>query len=267
MPSGYSHQMSDTRHTLFQAVVDEPEAEAPRRAFAAWLDAQGDPQGEFIRLQLDAARERSRFGYSEDHARLSKAAKAILARHGNDWSQAVDRIASDPRFHSGFVEGVTIDARQFLAHAAELYRVAPVRHVVLTGARDVIDELAASPHLDRLASLGLDRNQLGDEDVRAIVASPHLGRLGQLDISFNDVGVAGLEALCASKNLPRLAHVNFEGNRVKAPVEEFGEDWTGPIIWRSFPEYGQQLEARYGPQPWLHAPSMLADYPPMEADF
>jgi len=262
--------VSDRRQSLFQAVLDDPDAEAPRAAFAKWLDEQGDPQGEFIRLQLEAARELRRGLYCEDYARLSEAARALQAAHGREWSRDVEVIASQPRFYRGFVEGVTIDARMFLDHAPELYRAAPVRHVVMTDARDVIGEIAASPHLGRLTSLGLQGNGLGDDEVGAIIQSPHLERLKALNLSFNDAGMPALEALCASKGQPVLAYVNFHANRVDAPVEEYGVDWmTGRIVRESIalPEFGDQLETKYGPQLWLHGPSRLANYPPSEEDF
>ena len=178
------------------------------------------PAGEFIRLQLDASHALREYGLtSSKHLQLDAAAKTILAKHGDEWSHAVVAIASQPRFYRGFVEGVTIDARQFLARASELYPTAPIRHVVLTAAREVIGELAASPHLARLTSLGLQANRLGDNGVREIAASPHLSKLKRLDLSFDDVTAAGIETLCASQGLPQLAYVNLAGNKVKSPVE------------------------------------------------
>src|SRR6266545_1674145 len=241
--------MSGPRESLLRAVLDDPDAEAPRAAFAKWLDGQGDPQGEFIRLQLDASRERRTRGQSEGYHRLVEAADEIRKRHGRDWSRAVEAIAPEPRFYRGFAEGVTMDARQFIARADDLYRAAPVRHVYLTGAKDVVDELSASPHLARLVSLGLRNNALGDDEVRTIVASPHIARLRLLDLAFNDIGLAGLEALSATKSLPNLVHLNIVGNRVDDPREQFGEDWmTGRIVPGSIvlPELGRQLEAKYG---------------------
>ena len=261
--------MRDERQALFQGVLDDPDAEAPRRAFAAWLDARGEPQGEFIRLQLEASRELRKEGHSTEYIELGRRATELRSRYGADWSRPVDSIASEPRFYRGFVEGVTIGTAEFLSRADQLYRAAPIRHITFTGARGAMAALAASPALARLVSIGLQDNQLGDGDVQAFAASPHLGRLRRLTLAWNEIGEQGLEALFASSSLTGLAYLNFEGNRVKSPTEEWGEDWaTGRIVPESvsLPEAGQRLESRYGTRPWLHAPTLLRHFPPSEEE-
>src|SRR5262249_49325190 len=39
------------RQSFLQAILDDPEADAPRLIFADWLEEHGDPRGEFIHLQ------------------------------------------------------------------------------------------------------------------------------------------------------------------------------------------------------------------------
>ena len=38
------------------AIRDEPEDDGPRLSFAGWLEGQGDPRGEFLRIQCALAR-------------------------------------------------------------------------------------------------------------------------------------------------------------------------------------------------------------------
>ena len=55
-----------------------------------------------------------------------------------------------------------------------------------------------------------------------------------------------------------------------SPVEEYGIDaMSGEINNNSIslPEFGRELEAKYGQQAWLHAPSRLMVFPPNEGDF
>src|SRR3954451_23089726 len=67
---------------LFQAVLDHPEDDAPRLAYAAWCDAHADPHGEFIRVQCALAR----LG-PDDPQRPDLAARerALLQAHAREW--------------------------------------------------------------------------------------------------------------------------------------------------------------------------------------
>jgi hypothetical protein len=86
-----------------------------------------------------------------------------------------------PQVYRGFVERVGVRALRFLALAGELFRIAPIRHLVVIGVPEVVDELAACPHLDRIRSLSLTRygreDDLTDDMLRRLIASPHLGNL------------------------------------------------------------------------------------------
>ena len=45
-----------SKHDYFlKTVLDHPADDAPRLAYADWLDGQGDPRGEFIRVQCALA--------------------------------------------------------------------------------------------------------------------------------------------------------------------------------------------------------------------
>lgn len=251
------------------AVLADPEAEAPRRAVAAMLERAGDPRGRFITIQLEASAERRAAGESAEYRALNATAQAMLARNQAAWTRELAGLAIEPRFHRGFIEGVTMDARQFLARGAELYKIAPIRHLTLNGARPVIGELAASPLLRRLASLGVNSNDLGDVGAAAIAGSTQLERLRLLDLSFNGITRTGLDALAASPNLARIDYINLAGNPCGEPGETYGVDpMTLTIVGGSIGSspLGAELEARHGERPWLHAPSRLLSFPPGEAD-
>jgi uncharacterized protein (TIGR02996 family) len=40
---------------FLQAILENPDDDVPRLIFADWLEEQGDPRGEFIRLQCELA--------------------------------------------------------------------------------------------------------------------------------------------------------------------------------------------------------------------
>lgn len=263
--------MSDPRRALFQAVLDHPAEDAPRLAFAAACDAEGDPYGAFIRAQLARTHE-LRHGSDAEAWRFYEEAERIKSEHRTAaWTNGVEQLVRLPEFIRGFVEKGVIDARQYLDHADELYRRAPIRHLVLTEVGDLAAEITRDPHLAQLASLSIcntsRKRPIGDVGLAVIAASPNLHNLRSLEVSHQDIGMAGLEALGASKTLPSLVYVNLAGNQVEDAIEHYGEDWASNRIVHidsTLPPVGRELEAKYGELPWLHGPSRLRHYPPRD---
>lgn len=259
-----------TREELLRSVIENPDLDEPRRAFAKWGRAAGDPQAEFAHLQLLDAEERRKYGRPGQHAR---AAAALLAQHEAAWSRDVLKLATQPRFFRGFIEAVTMDAPTFLARAPELYAIAPIRAVAFVDAASHVAAIADSPHIARLVSIQFyNRSQaspLDDDGLRRFLASPHLGKLAMLSVPFNEISRAGMEALAAAR-LPSLRYAALANNRDDSPVEEYAVDSMSGVINNNsieLPAFGKELEAKYGEQAWLHAPSLLRVFPPNEGDF
>ena len=208
------------------AILSAPDDDAPRLALAQQLEAAGDPRGVFIRTQLKAATERKARGASADYWSLVATACAMLNRYGAEWTKDVAALVKDPIFHRGFIEHVTMDARTFLARGLELYRLAPIRAVTLTGAKVVMPEVAGSQLLRRLLELGLQVNEVGDAGAVALARSPQPINLRLLDLSFNGITRAGLDAIAGSPILSRLDFLNLAGNPCGEPSETFGIDET-----------------------------------------
>ena len=187
---------------LRRAAIAHPDDDAPRRAYAAWLTEQDHEfaqlLGAFITAQLRVA---------EVYRADQRAEVAALRRwQGDDayvsipdfragdvlrpWFQdTVSPLTSVglvgwPQVYRGFVERVSVRAGRFLEIADELFRLAPIRSLVLVGVGAVVDELAASPHLARIRSLSLPRHghhdDLTDGAIQRLVASRHLGQLAHL---------------------------------------------------------------------------------------
>lgn len=258
------------RSELVNAIIADPDSDAPRRRFAEWGVAQGDLQAELTQLQLAERDERRRNDLYAAAAYRNKAA-ALLEQNRQAWDRDVRAITRLPSvFYRGFVEHAFVDAPTFLSRAPELYAVAPIRALTFIDAADHVDAIAASPHLARLVAVVFGRKSrpIGDDGLRTFLASPHLGKLRLLSAPFNDIGREGMEALCAA-HLPSLVYAGLGNNRVDSPQEECAFDSISGLVNQnsiSLPEFGQELEAKYGPQPWLHAPSLLSPYPPNEGD-
>ena len=242
--------MTEEEQSFLRDVLDRPDEDAPRLAYSAWWDRQGNPRGEFVRLQLELAELRAKSPSDPDLVRYATESAEMIQKHGADWAAAVSPPAIHAVFHRGFVEGVILTARQFLDRAPDLFKLAPIRHLDLVRTRDETEELFRSPHLLPIRSLVLDNCGLTDEDLARLAASPYLPDLRWLSLANNPLGFEGANALAASQSLPKLRYVNFFGTFVD-PTEEVHAD-AGVIVGGAMPEAGRRLEVAYGTIRWLH---------------
>jgi len=266
--------MIDPADPLFAAVLADPDSDEARLALARTLRERGDLQGQLIELQTKSLRERRKYGPTPDYQRMHLRARELLRVHADDWTTSIRGLATHPILLRGLVEGVTIEANRFLAVAPALYKVAPIRQLVLLDTGDAITEIANSPYLAQLVSLIFyNRSKsapIGDAGAKALAASPHVGRLERLGLDNNDLGAEGVDAIAGSKSLKNLIYVGLGGNRVPSPVETYGTDpMTGGVASSScaLDADGLALEAKYGRLAWLHAPSQLYNFPPDDSDF
>jgi uncharacterized protein (TIGR02996 family) len=209
-----------TRADAFlQAVLDDPDADAPRLVFADWLDEHGDPdRAEFIRVQCTLDDPPPGAPRTALWARQGD----LLARHGPEWAAPVNRVAGAWTFRRGFIEEAAADFESFLSGADDVFLQHPVQYLHLTwGRRPPIPvgfpfaaRLADCPPVGRLKGLDLSHNRLGSDGVRALAVCPHLGRLTALNLSWNSIGDAGARALAGWELLPRLTHLDLRGNAV-----------------------------------------------------
>src|SRR5206468_2796346 len=123
-----------------------------RLVYSDYLQEQGDPRGEFIHVQCRLAR------LPPDHperTRLQVRERQLLDAHGREWEHCLGSLGIRPVFYRGFVEGLTLDAADFLERGEQLVRATPLRQVWLQRASGLVDRLAASPLLARLNDLNL----------------------------------------------------------------------------------------------------------------
>jgi uncharacterized protein (TIGR02996 family) len=195
---------------FLKAVLEQPESDPPRLAYAHWLEEHGySLRAEFIRVQCDLAKLAA-----SDPRRpaLDDRAQHLLVHHGETWAAPFQGLVSGWQFERGFVVEVTATASAFLDHAGTLFRLAPVQRVRLLDVRTRLPKLAACPFLARVAGLDLRWNHLGDAGMQTLAAFANLGRLTALDLSFNGISDAGVRMLAASPWLAQLHTLNLYGN-------------------------------------------------------
>src|SRR4051794_29930157 len=67
---------------LLRDCKDQPEYDSPRLSLARWLEDRYDPRGEFVRLQVEAARRVSEGGRADD---LYEQARTLSQQHREEW--------------------------------------------------------------------------------------------------------------------------------------------------------------------------------------
>jgi hypothetical protein len=234
----------DDLEVLYLQVVADPHSDPAREAFAVAVESTDPDRATLIRLQLKMAQDRRN---NEDSYPAAMQAGNLIRAHGTRWAEPVSQVVSGWQFLKGFVDLVKVDAEWFLEAGHEIYARAPVLHLDLTDAHLVKDELFSSPLLERVVSLHLMRNDLGDAEARLIADSPHLGNLEWLDLSHNRIGEEGLDALAASPNLPRLGYVDFRWNVADDPTPQHADEYDATSL------VGLALQEKYGRREWLDA--------------
>lgn len=196
---------------LLEAVLDAPDDDAPRLRYAEQLERQGDPRGEFIRLQCSLAR----LPADDSHrAHVKARAQELLTAHEQEWVAPLRPLVLAWKFRHGFVERVTVTADTFLKAGDTLFRLTPLRQVEFCHADERVAAVAASSHLARLTWLDFNNNGMGDADAEALAASPYVARLTELRLNCNEIGDAGVAALARSPHLGRLRALNLATNLI-----------------------------------------------------
>src|SRR5262245_1818230 len=164
---------------FLQAIVDDPDGDAPRLVYADWLEEHGEQdRAEFIRVECrlhrllvgspnrDPLEYRARqllcisdglFMYEGNLSpELEERDRRLVAAHGARWAEAPAALVGYWGFRRGFVEEVGMGGRQFLKNAEALFRLAPVRYVAFDRVAPVlIPTLGESPFLACLRVLSL----------------------------------------------------------------------------------------------------------------
>ncbi len=211
---------------FLRAVIENPDDDSLRLVYADHLEECGQlERAAFIRIQLARARG-IQVGFQDGAPDASE--RALLKEHERQWAGPLRELGAACEFSRGFVEAISIRPEDFLAHAEDLFRLAPIRRVTLqtamfqldephlyhTSAEPLMTRLAACPELARLSAINFWHAGLGDRGVQTLAGSPFLNRLCLLDLSENEVGDVGLEALASSPRLFRLGILLLGSNRI-----------------------------------------------------
>jgi uncharacterized protein (TIGR02996 family) len=228
--------MQTEAEAFLQRIRAAPDDDAQRLIFADWLDEEGDPRGQFIRVQLALA---DLPPDAPGRAALVAVESDLLAAHRDEWEAPFDKLATGRVFRRGFVDEVKVEAKQFLRSAHVIFNAAPVRHIHLLDVSESLPAVLQCPYLSRLAGLTVHAQHTGDALARAVARSehlaglkrlvltrnrftdgaaeylarsPHLANLEMLDLSENEIGETGARALAAAPGLGKLRTLELRNN-------------------------------------------------------
>ncbi|WP_166821631.1 TIGR02996 domain-containing protein [Thalassoroseus pseudoceratinae] len=188
---------------FLQAIVEDPDNDLPRLVYADWLDEQGDPRGEYIRVQCELAQVGD---YDPTRKPLEERQNTLFKKHKSKWTKDLKVAAiRNYEFRRGFVEVVTLNAKNHLQNAEALLDRAPtIREMKINAMKTVLNELLESKWLERLDSLNFTACQMGTRRLKRLLRSKHLKNIRKLNLTSNGLGHAGLVALATTESLPRL---------------------------------------------------------------
>jgi uncharacterized protein (TIGR02996 family) len=205
---------------FFHAILEDPDSDEPRLVFADWLEEHGNPRSEFVRLQCELEQ------LPEDHPERSERearSRLLLSMHEAEWVGGLRAFVQRWKFHRGFVDWVHVPARMFLAHAEDIFQLAPIRKLSLGDVNPYLEDLAKCPYLERVVSLQINpefswrqndypSSQLTDHGVGILASSPHLQHLQRLDLGWNQLTSAGAAQLASSQYLQHLTALDLSDN-------------------------------------------------------
>jgi uncharacterized protein (TIGR02996 family) len=223
---------------FLQTVLENPADDGARLVYADWLEEQGDPRGEFIRVQIESAKLNPGDPAFE---RLTDREMILLGRHGAEWRAEIPEWARGGcEFRRGFVSEVIIITRWQAGFGPELARMTPIEKVTLSIAHMAIEDFADGPELPHLQELAVLDDKMDPDDLKVLTQSPSLRqirallfmgmrlldtgphliqlspfvrRLQRLEMKRCRIGHRGVVMLAESENLPGLQWLDFSDNK------------------------------------------------------
>ena len=228
-----------TNTDFLQAILANPEEDAPRLIFADWLEEQGQSdRAEFIRGQCELAQ------LTEEHPRyklLAAQMETLRAGHETEWLPSF--LSKVPyRWERGFVSCLWTSPRIFLAIAPKLFIWEPVQHLQFTIDSDkradhaqlvkCMADLGHSPWLEKIRTLNLYDIPIGDRGLEVLLTHgvPRLQNLRTLYLFCAELTNASVGSLVAAR-LPACTTLSLDLNRfTDEGVIRFAKELDWPAL-------------------------------------
>ena len=245
---------------FFRAIEAQPDDDVPRLVYADWLDENADTdadraRAELIRVQCWEEREPP----GARKVELAGREGGLLVLYGKVWAEQLpgQKFHIEFRnwialcgFRRGFIDPVTLLARDFAPNAERISELAPLFHLRLVRVPNEMAAVAACPQLALVRQLTLTAGTVRNKEATALAVSPHFDNLQRLDLTHNQIGIRGATDL-ATASAPALRELRLERN----PIKDEGLLALARADWPAFEHLdATDCQLRY-------APAALADGP------
>jgi uncharacterized protein (TIGR02996 family) len=205
---------------FLETILENPDEDAPRLVYADWLEEQGDPRSEFIRVQCELASledDDSRSGELHDRE------TALLNLHGEKWRAEIpDWARAKCEFRRGFVEEVTLWRSDVFSELNLLPHCAPVRRLVLAEIAGKMTEFRLSAAMEFATELSFLDNRFEYADLRQLFDAPfaelgyatELARLRSLTFLGAELMDGGAARIAIATELTNLQRLELVGCRM-----------------------------------------------------
>lgn len=202
------------QNPLIQEIRAAPEDLTARLVYADWLEEQGDPVAELIRIQCELAE------IEPDPERkpvLIERERELLEEYHDTWVIPLQERfdAMSVRISGGFVESLRVNADVFLQNADEIVGMLPGLTALNLGrSKRFIADLAHEPALQQLRNLDIRHARLDDSDISTLLASPYLTNLIELNLCGNNLTSIGAQRIADSEVLSNLQVLDLARNPI-----------------------------------------------------
>jgi Ran GTPase-activating protein (RanGAP) involved in mRNA processing and transport len=237
---------SPKERDYFRRIAIDPENAKLRLEFAAHLEKNGDPLGEFIRLyhEMETLPEGD-----DDREKINGRVTQLLNLHGATWYQGLRKLGLVPTMagmfwpiawiNHGIIDQVRIERPGILPEKAEqLFAAAPglreieviYLHTTSSGelARPDLMAIVQVPQLQQIGVLSISDPFWTLEELQAVASSPNLINLTELKCCVTDAGKDAAAIVAQSATLKRLrtlylysSNIGDEGAKLLAASPNF----------------------------------------------
>lgn len=225
------------REQILAEILANPSDMTPRMIFADWLEEQGDPLGEFIRIQLELAQASEDFARREE---LDERQDQLRRAHEAEWTAPLRGKVTGYTLGGGFVQSVEMTASLAEKYSSELPRLIPLRRLIVSRSSQVTYRLFALPVLSSIESLRMEQvslhpdrrgefplcsfaklqhfsyvaSQLTDDDVKTLMQIS-MPNLVELDLSSNELRNSAAELIASHPIADQLQSLTLYDNQIR----------------------------------------------------
>lgn len=197
-----------------ETILAQPDADAPRLVFADWLEEQGEPCAELVRIQCALAA----INYGNlARVPLQSRENELFSKYYDRWLGALNAQGFRCRFRRGLVEVSITGVGAFLKHAAGIFELPWVLTINLRDAAadtEQLEELTVSRHFSRLRVLDLSRSRIANRGMELLCRARDRCRLESLLLNNNNISSRGLQSLLSGIDITRLEELRLSTNGV-----------------------------------------------------